>query len=81
MREDARRQRLELLDAFVLAIERRTEVLDLIADSESAEAAREGLCALLGVSDLAATAVLDLQARRFARLEAQRIRDERDELR
>ncbi|MGH8961707.1 MAG: DNA gyrase subunit A [Jatrophihabitantaceae bacterium] len=80
-REEALRQRLEILDALVAALERRTEVFDVIAASVSADAARERLSEMLGVSEIGATAVLDLQSRRFAQIEAQRIADERDQLR
>lgn len=79
--QDARRQRLEILDAFVLALERRTDVFEVIAASESAEVAHRRLMELLNVSEIAAIAVLDLQARRFAKLEASRIRRERDDMR
>jgi DNA gyrase subunit A len=72
--------RLEFLDAMLAAIERRAEVMDLIAESESADEARASLRALLGISELAATAIIDLQLRRFAKLERSRILDERDEI-
>jgi DNA gyrase/topoisomerase IV subunit A len=78
--DDALRQRLEILDAFVATIDRRVEVFDLIADSASADEAQTGIAALLGISDIAAGAVLDLQARRFTRGDRQRIVDERAEL-
>ena len=80
-RRDAARQRLELLDAISAALERRVEVMELIASSPSAAEARERVAALLGVSELCATAVLDLQWRRFAQLERNRIAEERDQMR
>ena len=75
------RHRLEFLDAMLAAFERRVEVMDLIAESESADEARAPLRALLGISELAATAIIDLQIRRFAKLERSRILDERDDIR
>jgi DNA gyrase/topoisomerase IV subunit A len=78
--EASARHRLEFLDAMLAAIERRTEVVDLIAESETADEARASLRALLGISELAATAIIDLQLRRFAKLERSRILDERDEI-
>jgi DNA gyrase/topoisomerase IV subunit A len=78
---DAVRQRLEILDAISAALERRVEVMELIASSPSTDEARAHLAVLLGVSELCATAVLDLQWRRFAQLERSRIADERDRLR
>lgn len=78
---DAERQRLKALDAMVLAMERRREVLDLIEHSTTADAAQKGLTELLGVESTSAMAILDLQARRFTQRERQRIVEERDALR
>jgi DNA gyrase/topoisomerase IV subunit A len=70
-------QRLEILDAIAAAVERRVEVLDLIASSSSADAARSRVVDLLDVSEAGATAVLDLQWRRLAEQERSRIAEER----
>lgn len=80
-RRDAARERLEILDAITAAIERRAEVMELIAASPSADEAKRGVAALLGVSELSATAVIDLQWRRFAQLERNRIAEDRDQMR
>jgi DNA gyrase subunit A len=74
-------QRLEVLDAIVAAIDRRDEVHTVIVSSPSAEQARTRLVALLGVSEVGAVAILDLQWRRLAELERTRIVAERDEIR
>lgn len=82
--DDARRhalERLEYLDAFAAAIDRRTEVFEAIAASPSADDARTTIADLLGISDSGAVAVLDLQWRRLAELERGRIFQERDDLR
>jgi DNA gyrase/topoisomerase IV subunit A len=79
--QDAARQRLEILDAVIAAIERRVEVFDLMAGSSSAEEAHSRLAVLLGTSDIGTVAVLDLQARRFTTQDRQRIVDEQAELR
>jgi DNA gyrase/topoisomerase IV subunit A len=78
---DAERQRLKLLDAMVSAFERRREVFDVIEQSATADVAQRALTELLGVDEICAMAILDLQARRFAMRERQRIVEERDELR
>jgi DNA gyrase subunit A len=78
---DAERQRLMVLDAMVLAIERRREVFDLIEHSTTADAAQDGLTELLGVEGTSAMAILDLQARRFTQRDRERIVEERDALR
>jgi len=57
------------------------EVLTAIAEADSTNGAREAVAQLLDVTDVGATAVLDLQLRRFSREAIQRLRAERDELR
>ena len=78
---EAARERLEILDALVTAADRRGEVLTAIAGAESTDGARAAVAELLGVTDTPATAVLDLQLRRFSREGMQRLRAERDALR
>jgi DNA gyrase/topoisomerase IV subunit A len=80
-RQEAARERLEILDAMIAAIERRAEVVGLVAAADSADDARRGIAELLAVSEVGADAILALQLRRLSRREVQRIRDERDELR
>lgn len=74
------RARLEILDALVIAVDRRVELMAIVASSPDANEARTELMATLGLSQIQATAVLDLQVRRFATTERQRIVDERTEL-
>jgi DNA gyrase subunit A len=73
--------RLEFLEAVLAAFDRRAEVIEVTAESASADEARAALCALLGISEAAATAVLDLQVRRFAKHERGRISADRDSVR
>ncbi|NEB06587.1 DNA gyrase C-terminal beta-propeller domain-containing protein, partial [Streptomyces sp. SID13726] len=56
------------------------EVMALIRRSPDADEARAGLMGLLGVDEIQATAILNLQLRRLAALERQRIIDDHDEL-
>src|SRR6185503_8193901 len=51
-------------------------VITLIRNSESADAARGGLMELLDIDEIQATAILDMQLRRLAALERQRILDD-----
>lgn len=74
-------QRLEILEALVAAIERRSEVFEAIAASKSADHARIGLAEMLRVSEIGATAILDLQWRRMAEDERNRIVADRDQIR
>src|SRR4051795_4176787 len=61
---------------LVKALDRLAEVIALIRRSPDADEAREGLMALLEIDDLQARAILDMQLRRLAALERQRIIDE-----
>jgi DNA gyrase subunit A len=73
-------ERAHILVALLKAQDRIDEVIALIRGSESADAARTGLMALLDIDEVQATAILDMQLRRLAALERQRLQDEYDEL-
>ena len=61
---------------LVKALDALDEVIALIRRSPDVNEAREGLMALLGIDELQATAILDMQLRRLAALERQKIIDE-----
>ncbi len=61
---------------LVKALDMLDEVIALIRRSPDADEARTGLMALLDIDDLQARAILDMQLRRLAALERQRIIDE-----
>ena len=65
---------------FVKALDALDEVIALIRSSPSADEARTGLMALLDIDEEQARAILNLQLRRLAALERQRIIDELAEL-
>ncbi|MFS0734406.1 DNA gyrase subunit A [Microbacterium sp. 1P10UB] len=73
-------RRMHILRAYLKALDALDEVIALIRRSPSAEEAREGLKALLEIDDDQALAILDLQLRRLAALERQKIMDEATEL-
>ena len=73
-------ERAHILIALLKAQDRIDEVIALIRGSESAEAARTGLMTLLEIDEVQATAILDMQLRRLAALERQRLQDEYDDL-
>ncbi len=60
---------------YVLALDHLDEVIALIRASRTTDAAREGLKGLLGIDDDQAIAILDLQLRRLAAMERQKIMD------
>ncbi|MGC4933503.1 hypothetical protein ACLQ3C_07455 [Gordonia sp. DT30] len=73
--------RLEILGALVAATDRPHEVIELLVRSNSADAARSALMELLGISAVAAEAVMAMQARRFRVDERARLLDELSEVR
>jgi DNA gyrase subunit A len=84
IRDDEYRQqldRLSVLDGLVAAAERYAELLEIVASSPDADTARHRVAAAFGLTLIQATAVQDMQVRRFAGLERGRLILERDELR
>ncbi|MBC8093843.1 MAG: intein-containing DNA gyrase subunit A [Pseudonocardia sp.] len=73
-------ERAHLLRGYVKALDALDEVIALIRASETVEIARAGLVALLDVDEVQAQAILDLQLRRLAALERQKIIDELAEI-
>jgi len=73
-------ERAHILRALLKALDQLDAVIALIRGSESADAARGGLMTLLDIDEVQATAILDMQLRRLAALERQRITDEFAEL-
>ena len=73
--EDAE-ARAHIYRGLVKALDALDEVIALIRRSPSTDEAREGLKSLLDIDDLQANAILDMQLRRLAQLERQRIVDQ-----
>ncbi|BAU31107.1 DNA gyrase subunit A [Microcella alkaliphila] len=69
-----------ILRGYLKALDALDEVIALIRRSQTTEEARDGLMALLDVDELQATAILNLQLRRLAALERQKIQEQADEL-
>jgi DNA gyrase subunit A len=69
-----------LYRGYVKALDALDEVIALIRRSPDAEEARTGLMGLLDIDELQARAILDMQLRRLAALERQRILDRLAEL-
>ena len=72
-RLDDAQARAHIYRGLVKALDALDAVIALIRRSPSTEEAREGLKALLEIDDLQANAILDMQLRRLAALERQRI--------
>lgn len=73
--------RLEILEALVLASSRRAEVLEVVGHAEDFDTAELAVRDLLGVGEVPARAVLDVQLRRFTSRERTQLTSRRDELR
>jgi DNA gyrase subunit A len=71
-------ERAHILRGYLKALDALDEVIALIRRSETVEDARDGLITLLDIDELQARAILDMQLRRLAALERQKIIDEHD---
>ncbi|MFC4005245.1 DNA gyrase subunit A [Prauserella oleivorans] len=69
-------ERAHILRGYVKALDQLDEVIALIRRSPTVDEARTGLIELLDVDEIQATAILDMQLRRLAALERQKIVDE-----
>src|SRR5215207_5648993 len=69
-------ERAHILRGLVKALDALDEVSGLIRASETVDVARQGLIELLDIDDIQAQAILDMQLRRLAALERQRIVDD-----
>ena len=73
-------ERAHILRGYVKALDALDEVIALIRRSPTVEDAREGLISLLTIDELQARAILEMQLRRLAALERQKIMDELAEI-
>ncbi|MDQ0378205.1 DNA gyrase subunit A [Amycolatopsis thermophila] len=69
-------ERAHILRGLVKALDHLDEVIALIRRSPTVDEARTGLIELLDIDEIQATAILDMQLRRLAALERQKIVDE-----
>jgi DNA gyrase subunit A len=69
-------ERAHILRGLVRALDALDDVIALIRRSPTVEEARNGLIQLLAIDEVQATAILDMQLRRLAALERQKIIDE-----
>ncbi|MFI8850609.1 DNA gyrase subunit A [Streptomyces sp. 891-h] len=73
-------ERAHILRGLLKALDAIDEVIALIRRSETVDVAREGLMGLLTIDEIQANAILEMQLRRLAALERQKITAEHDEL-
>ena len=73
-------ERAHILRGYLKALDALDDVIALIRASATVEDARGGLMQLLEIDEVQATAILDMQLRRLAAMERQKIIDEYDDL-
>lgn len=74
------RARAHILEGLLVALANLDEVIQTIRQSPDADTARERLMSRFKLSELQAGAILDLQLRRLAALERQKIEDEQKQM-
>ena len=67
--------RAHILEGLKIALDNLDEVINLIKSSASPQEAKSGLMLRFGLSEIQAQAILDMQLRRLAALERQKIED------
>src|SRR3989339_367130 len=70
------KEREHILQGLKIALDNLDAVIALIRASKDAETAKEGLMKKFGLSEIQAQAILDMQLRKLAALERQKIEDE-----
>jgi len=70
------RERAHILEGLLKALDQLDQVISTIRKSQTVETARTNLRKLLGIDDIQAQAILDMQLRRLAALERKKIEDE-----
>ncbi len=71
---------IHVLRGYLKALDMLDEVIALIRASRTVEVAREGLMGLLDIDETQAQAILNMQLRRLAALEREKIQEQHDEL-
>jgi DNA gyrase subunit A len=74
------RDRDHIVQGLLLALDQIDRVIEIIRGSADVEAARNNLMQEMGLSQVQAQAILDMQLRRLAALERERLEKEHDEL-
>lgn len=72
----AARARLHILDGLLIAVNNIDEVIDTIKKSKDVDEARINLIKKFKLTEIQATAILDMQLRRLAALEREKLQDE-----
>lgn len=74
------KSRVHILDGLLIALNNLDDVIQTIRDSDDADIAKERLMSRFNLTEIQAQAILDMQLRRLAALERQKILDEHKEV-
>jgi DNA gyrase subunit A len=77
---EKRRARAHILEGLLKALSSLDAIIQTIRSSDDADAAREGLMTRFGLTEAQANAILEMQLRRLAALEQQKLQDEYNEV-
>ncbi|MGH8929246.1 MAG: DNA gyrase/topoisomerase IV subunit A [Egibacteraceae bacterium] len=72
--------RVHVLEGLITALDHLDEVIALIRDASTADAARAALVTRFGLTEVQATAILDMQLRRLAAMEREKLIQEHRDL-
>ncbi len=75
-----RQQRLHIVEGLLIALDNIDQVIDTIRRSHTVETAHANLMSKFKLTEIQATAILDMQLRRLAALERTRLQEEEQEL-
>ena len=75
-----RRARLHIVEGLLIALDNIDEVIDTIRRSRTVDTARTNLMRKFKLTEIQATAILDMQLRRLAAMERAKLKDEEKEL-
>ncbi len=74
------RDRAHILEGLLIALKNLDEVIQTIRDSADTDTAKNALMSKFGLSEIQSLAILDMQLKRLAALERQKIEDEYKEI-
>jgi DNA gyrase subunit A len=77
---ERRKARLHIVEGLLLALDHIDEVIDTIRRSRTADTARNNLMHKFSLTEVQATAILDMPLRRLAAMERTKLKDEAKEL-
>lgn len=75
-----KREREHILEGLMIALDNLDEIITLIRNSKDADTAKNELMSRFKLSEIQAQAILDMQLRRLAALERQKIEDEYNQI-